>query len=173
MAFIGVSPLRTVELAGYSCQDGGPMSGMIFVMTNASAPRGSRPRPAGRPPTRPPHSPAISPARRKVLRPPLAPVLLLVFVLCFTGLTLVMARRDTSSMHLAAALLGMFGSVLVFGWFRLVFNTRSSGGNFSDWGVVGASTSAVIILILSWVLGTANLYLVVFEWARHLSQGGV
>lgn len=142
-----------------------------LAMNKVPAPRRARPRIDGGSPTRPTNRPSLSPSRRKVLRPPVAPVTVLVFVLCFTGLTLVTAGRDTSKAHLVAALLGMFGSVLVFGWFRLVFNTRSSGGNFSDWGVVSASTTAGIILILSWVFGTANLYLVVFEWARQLSEG--
>jgi len=102
----------------------------------------------------------------------MAPVAVLAVFLCFSGLVLAIAGRDASVAHSIAALFGMFGSVLVFGWFRLVINSRSSSGNFSDWGVVSSSTTVRSLLVIAWALGTSNLFLVVYEWARRFAESG-
>jgi len=116
--------------------------------------------------------PKPSPARRQVLRPPLVPALVLVAIIVLGVLALVLTRRDSNSVHSAAALLGMFGSVMVFGWFRLDANSRSSSGSFSDWGFVSSAAAVRGLLMLAWGLGSINLFLVVYEWARSLTVGG-
>lgn len=160
------------------------MSSTISSMASAINPqRGGRPgvplRPSpggvrpqvGKTRGKPPHGrPGAS--KRKNSRPPFVPVAVLAAFLCFSGLALVLSDRDASIVHSFAAFFGMFGSVLVFGWFRLIINSRSSSGNFSDWGVVSSSTTVRSLLIFAWVLGTSNLFLVVYEWARRFAEGG-
>lgn len=132
--------------------------------------RGAKPqvgRTAGKSPQSRPRA-----VNRKNSRPPFVPVAVMAVFLCFSGLALVLSDRDASIVHSFAAFFGMFGSVLVFGWFRLIINSRSSSGNFSDWGVVSSSTTVRSLLIFAWVLGTSNLFLVVYEWARRFAEGG-
>lgn len=106
---------------------------------------------------------------RKPMRPPLAPAVVLIGLAMVGALSLVQVSRDASAVHLTAALVGIFGSVIVFGWFRLVVNSRSSSGNFSDWGFISSSQAIRILLLASWVLGVANLFLFVYEWARTIA----
>lgn len=108
--------------------------------------------------------------RRGIMRPPVVPAVILTSIAVFGGVEFVYASRDASVLHLVAAVIGMFGSVLAFGWFRLVVNSRSSSGSFSDWGFVSSSTMIRILLAMAWVLGAMNLFLVVYEFARTLTE---
>jgi len=104
------------------------------------------------------------------MRPPVVPAVILTSIVVFGGVEFVYASRDASVLHLVAAVIGMFGSVLAFGWFRLVVNSRSSSGSFSDWGLVSSSTMIRILLAMAWVLGAMSLFLVVYEFARTLTE---
>jgi hypothetical protein len=68
---------------------------------------------------------------------------------------------------LIGALLGMFGSVALLGWFRQALNLRRSSNSFSDWAGPFESTKYVSVLVLaSWILGVVHLYISVYELLR-------
>lgn len=107
-----------------------------------------------------------------MLRPPFAPALVLGAIVLSGLFALATESRDSNLVHFAAALLGMFGSVMVFGWFRIVVNSRSSSGSFSDWGFVSSAATVRGLLMLAWGLGSVNLFQVVYEFARSIKFGG-
>jgi len=80
---------------------------------------------------------------------------------------LVLKDRNQTGIHLVGALLGMFGSVALLGWFRQSLNLRRSSNSFSDWAGPFESTKYVSVLVLaSWVLGVIHLYVSVYEMLR-------
>jgi hypothetical protein len=80
---------------------------------------------------------------------------------------LVFKDRNQTGTHLIGALLGMFGSVALLGWFRQALNLRRSSNSFSDWAGPFESTKYVSVLVLaSWILGVVHLYISVYELLR-------
>ena len=99
-------------------------------------------------------------------RPPLVPVILSVALLAIE-FWLVFKDRNQTGIHLMGALLGMFGSVALLGWFRQALNLRRSSNSFSDWAGPFESTKYVSVFVLaSWVLGVVHLYVSVYELLR-------
>jgi len=102
----------------------------------------------------------------KLSRPPIFPVVLLAILLGIE-LWLVTKDRNQTGLHLVGALLGMFGSVALLGWFRQALNLRRSSNSFSDWAGPFESSKYVSILVLaSWVLGVVHLYFSIYEILR-------
>ena len=99
-------------------------------------------------------------------RPPIIPVILSFALLAFE-FWLVFKDRNQTGTHLIGALLGMFGSVALLGWFRQALNLRRSSNSFSDWAGPFESSKYVSVLVLaSWVLGVIHLYVSVYELLR-------
>ena len=99
-------------------------------------------------------------------RPPIFPVILSVALLAIE-FWLVLKDRNQTATHLIGALLGMFGSVALLGWFRQALNLRRSSNSFSDWAGPFESTKYVSVLVLaSWILGVVHLYVSVYELLR-------
>lgn len=150
-----------------------PTRGGRFAASRGGTPRGAAPgkleRGSSGRGTRPPKP---SRARKQMLRPPFAPALVLGAIVLSGLFALATESRDSNLVHFAAALLGMFGSVMVFGWFRIVVNSRSSSGSFSDWGFVSSAATVRGLLMLAWGLGSVNLFQVVYEFARSIKFGG-
>jgi hypothetical protein len=102
----------------------------------------------------------------KLSRPPIFPVVLLVILLGIE-LWLITKDRNQTGLHLVGALLGMFGSVALLGWFRQALNLRRSSNSFSDWAGPFESSKYVSILVLaSWALGVMHLYFSIYEILR-------
>lgn len=102
-----------------------------------------------------------------VSRPPWAPLALVgvaaaveVWFLLETG------RREIGS-HLVAALLGMFASILILGWFRSVLNVRRSSRKFSEWsGPIESKTMMWILVAIAWGTGIVHLWIAMYEILR-------
>jgi len=103
----------------------------------------------------------------RLSRPPVTPVVLCGTILVVATVVLFLARGEDSGQHLVAAVLGMFGTVLVLGWFRQSLNIKRSGGSFSDWSGPWEATRYMWLLVLAgWIIGASNLYLAVYEYVR-------
>jgi hypothetical protein len=99
-------------------------------------------------------------------RPPLVPVVATCILLSLE-LWLVSKNRSQVGIHVFGSLLGMFGSVVLLGWFRQSLNLRRSSNSFSDWSGPFESTRYMSILVAgSWVLGVMHLYFSVYELLR-------
>jgi hypothetical protein len=102
----------------------------------------------------------------KLNRPPLAPVFASL-VLLGIGVWLITKDRNQIGVHLVGSLLGMFGSVVVLGWFRQSLNLRLSSNSFSEWAGPFESTKYMSVSVAaSWVLGVIHLYFSVYEILR-------
>ena len=120
----------------------------------------------GQGPVRPVTPTSGSKGGSSLSRPPLVPVLASA-VLLGVEFWLVLKDRNQTGIHLVGALLGMFGSVALLGWFRQSLNLRRSSNSFSDWAGPFESTRYVSVLVLaSWVLGVIHLYVSVYEMLR-------
>jgi len=99
-------------------------------------------------------------------RPPVVPVIA-AFLLLALELWLVYKDRSQVGIHIFGSLLGMFGSVLILGWFRQSLNLRRSSNSFSDWSGPFESTRYMSILVAaSWLLGVMHVYFSVYELLR-------
>lgn len=174
----------TIDSSEEQLKGAGSQVGLIWytmrVMTKPGLPRqGAGP---GRVPGPPPGSknkdnarpastvsppPGGSSSRKRLSRPPLAPVIVLVVIAISAASVVTIFSRNAVLPHLFAAVVGMFGSVLVLGWFRIQLNGRISSGNFSDWGAGLDSSRLVLLLVCSaWFLGSVNLFFSVYELLR-------
>ena len=111
---------------------------------------------------------ASKPASRnsKLSRPPLFSF---VLILALLGIEfwLVQKDRNQTGVHLVGSLLGMFGSIVLLGWFRQSLNLRRSSNSFSDWAGPFESSKYVSFLVFaSWVLGIMHLYISIYEILR-------
>ena len=99
-------------------------------------------------------------------RPPWIPVVIAAVLLCLE-FWLVSKERNLTQIHLVGALLGMFGSVALLGWFRQSLNLRRSTSSFSEWSGPFESTRYMSVLVFaSWALGAIHLYISVYEILR-------
>ena len=99
-------------------------------------------------------------------RPPLIPILC-AFALVFLEVWFVLLKRSSANMHLLAAIIGLFGSVVLLGWFRQSLNLRRSTSSFSEWSGPFESTRYLSsFVLLSWILGVINLYFSIYEKLR-------
>ena len=116
--------------------------------------------------TPPPPGGSIKSELLKRGRPPLIPILCAV-ALVFLEVWFVLLKRNSANMHLLAAIIGLFGSVVLLGWFRQSLNLRRSTSSFSDWsGPFESTTYLSLFVIASWILGVINLYFSVYEKLR-------
>ena len=116
--------------------------------------------------TPPPPGGSIKSELLKRGRPPLIPILCAV-ALVFLEVWFVLLKRDSANMHLLAAIIGLFGSVVLLGWFRQSLNLRRSTSSFSEWSGPFESTRYLsLFVIASWILGVINLYFSVYEKLR-------
>lgn len=100
-------------------------------------------------------------------RPPWVPILICSAIIGIVVFVTLSVDREAISTHLAAAALGMFGSVVVLGWFRHSLNVKRSTGSFSEWPGPWESTRYMWLLVtLAWLGGAANVYFAVYELVR-------
>ena len=110
----------------------------------------------------------VVPGRRssKVKRPPVSPFIVAV-VLLVVEVVLALRSRAELGAHLVGAMLGMFVSVLILGWFRHALNKTRSSGNFAEWAFIIESSKAMWFCVLaSWIIGTWHLWVAMYEWLR-------
>ena len=111
-------------------------------------------------------SSSVSNKGGKLNRPPLIPVLASL-VLLGVGVWLITKDRSQVGVHLVGSMFGMFGSVVVLGWFRQSLNLRLSSNSFSEWAGPFESTRYMSVLVAaSWLLGVTHLYFSVYELLR-------
>ena len=111
-------------------------------------------------------SSSVSNKGGKLNRPPLIPVLASL-VLLGVGIWLLTKDRSQIGIHLVGSLFGMFGSVVLLGWFRQSLNLRLSSNSFSEWAGPFESTRYISVFVAaSWVLGVIHLYFSVYELLR-------
>lgn len=116
--------------------------------------------------TSPPPGGSIKSEPLKRGRPPLIPILC-AFALVFLEVWFVLLKRNSANMHLLAAIIGLFGSVVLLGWFRQSLNLSRSTSSFSEWSGPFESTKYLSSFVLaSWILGVINLYFSVYEKLR-------
>ena len=116
--------------------------------------------------TPPPPGGSIKSELLKRGRPPLIPILC-AGALVFLEVWFVLLKRNSANMHLLAAIIGLFGSVVLLGWFRQSLNLRRSTSSFSEWSGPFESTRYLsLFVIASWILGVINLYFSVYEKLR-------
>lgn len=100
-------------------------------------------------------------------QPPLVPVLVCVAIIGLVAYAAFAVSRESVGTHLAASIFGMFGSVIVLGWFRQSLNVRRSTGSFAEWPGPWESTRYMWLLItLAWLGGAFNVYFAVYELVR-------
>lgn len=103
----------------------------------------------------------------ELARPPWVPFALcgVLFVAGFIS-TFGVSRNNTT-VHSFAAVFGMFGSIVILGWFRQELNVRRSTGSFSEWPGPWESTKYMWLLVtFVWLSGALNVYFAVYELAR-------
>ena len=83
--------------------------------------------------------------------------LLLVVVLTWMG---------GETMNKVAAVLGLFGSVLLLGMARSKEVRLKSTGRFSDWSI-SSTTITTAVFASTWALGVLNVFFVAKEWSRR------
>ena len=99
-------------------------------------------------------------------RPPLIPILCAI-ALFFLEVWFLFVGRERVTVHLLAAIIGLFGSVVLLGWFRQSLNLLRSTSSFSEWAGPFESTRYLSVFVLaSWTLGVINLYFSVYEILR-------
>lgn len=69
------------------------------------------------------------------------------------------------SMNTVAAVMGMFGSVLLLGAFRISDSQRRTTGAYIDWPVSIERVVSLLVLA-SWLLGVANVFFVAKDLTR-------
>lgn len=116
--------------------------------------------------TSPPPGGSIKSGPLKRGRPPLIPIAC-ALALVFLEVWFVLMERNRANMHLLAAIIGLFGSVVLLGWFRQSLNLSRSTSSFSEWSGPFESTRYLSSFVLaSWILGVINLYFSVYEKLR-------
>lgn len=126
---------------------------------------GSRPLPDGQPQRTGIGNAGSS--RRQLARPPLAPTMICFAILILLVYVTFEVPRDAVNVHLISAIVGLFGSVSLLGWFRQALNIRRSTGAFSEWPGRWESTRYMWLLVsLAWLGGAANVYFTVYELVR-------
>jgi hypothetical protein len=83
--------------------------------------------------------------------------LLLVVVLTWMG---------GETMNKVAAVIGLFGSVLLLGMARSKEVRLKSTGRFSDWSI-SSTTITTAVFASTWALGVLNVFFVAKEWSRR------
>jgi len=102
----------------------------------------------------------------KIQRPPLLPFGVIV-LLTFIEIGLMQVSKLEIGPHLTGAILGMFASIVVLGWFRQALNNRRSTGSFSEWGGPLESTQVMwVFVVISWLVGTWHLFVALYELLR-------
>lgn len=114
----------------------------------------------------PPGAPKKSRSSVKRGRPPLIPILCAI-ALVFLEVWFVLMDHSRENMHLLAAIIGLFGSVVLLGWFRQSLNLSRSTSSFSEWsGPIESTRYLSSFVLASWILGVINLYFSVYEKLR-------
>ena len=124
------------------------------------------PVPPGGPTQLRPENPQRRP-NRKLSRPPWIPILIVVALVGLEVWLLTKGRSEVT-LHLVASLVGMFGSVVLLGWFRQDLNIRQSTNFFSDWrGPFEATRYMSVLTATTWLISSINLYFSVYEACRE------
>lgn len=75
---------------------------------------------------------------------------------------------EASESHFGGFALGMFGSVLLLGWFRYRVNRARGSGSFRDWRVSSLGLASALTS-LSWLVGAGNLFIICYEVSRFFT----
>jgi len=112
-------------------------------------------------------SPSRSKASSDLAQPPIVPLLVSVAIVVLVVFAVLAVSRESVVAHLGASAIGMFGSVVVLGWFRQSLNVRRSTGSFAEWSGPWESTRYMWLLVsLAWLGGAFNVYFAVYELVR-------
>jgi hypothetical protein len=76
--------------------------------------------------------------------------------------------REVSVSHFIGFAFGMFGSVLLLGWFRFRVNRAKGSGSFSDWRVSSLRLASTLTS-LTWVVSAGNLFVICYEVSRFFT----
>jgi len=84
-------------------------------------------------------------------------VVMVILVATFVGGT---------TANVVAAILGLFGSIVVLGVARAVERERAADGSYTEWNGIGAARLVTLLTMTSWFLGMANVFFVAKEITR-------
>ena len=111
----------------------------------------------------------VNSERNQLGKPPTIQWILLIICSITPVLTLILNRSGQSLvMNIAGFLFGTFVGVIAFAWFLIADNGERSK-SYRDWPFVSPRASSTWILLLGWIFGLCNMFIVSIELSRHLA----
>ncbi len=111
----------------------------------------------------------VNPERNQLGKPPTIQWISLIICSLAPVLTLILNRSGQSLvMNIVGFLFGTFVGVIAFAWFLIADNGERSK-SYRDWPFVSPRATSTWILLLGWIFGLCNMFIVSIELSRHLA----
>ena len=101
--------------------------------------------------------------------PPTMQWILLIICAVAPVLTLIVnGSAGSLTMNIIGFIFGTFVSVIAFAWFLIADNGERSK-SYRDWSFISPRTSSTWILLIGWIFGLFNMFVISVELSRHLA----